>query len=211
MSISFKFAQGTLALGQSKLDCLASLGMTATAQLTRDDSSGALPKACKGGLDANPNPSLKDKKLVFPVADYWGLRSTGYHTSDANYFTWEVLFRGQPYTVTCSRAGAVGSREVFRPVSIIKIPALTVLKKHAEAAAQPAVSNQPVPQIGVAPTGQEDFYMDVGDPSDIGGDFYANLPVNDSPNPIVVGGPGGGVVPWQPLPDQLPLGRRHTM
>ena len=74
MSISFKFAQGTLALGQSKLDCLASLGMAATVPLTRDDLSGDLPKACKGGLDANPNPSLKDKKLLFPVADYWGLR-----------------------------------------------------------------------------------------------------------------------------------------
>jgi len=209
MSISFKFAQGTLALGQSKLDCLASLGMAATVPLTRDDSSGDLPKACKGGLDANPNPSLKDKKLLFPVADYWGLRSTGYHISDANYFTYEVLFRGQPYTVTCSRTDGNGSREVFRPISVIKIPALTVMKKHAEAASQPAVSNQPGPQTGVAPTGQEDFYMDVGDAS--GGDFYANLPVNDSPNPIAVGSPGGGVPPWQPLPEQLPLGRRHTM
>jgi hypothetical protein len=48
MSISFKFVQGTLALGQSKLDCLTSLSITAAARLTRDDSSGDLPKACKG-------------------------------------------------------------------------------------------------------------------------------------------------------------------
>jgi hypothetical protein len=209
MSISFRFAQGTLALGQSKIDCLSSLGLTAMVQLTRDDTSGDLPKACKGGLDANPNPSLKDKKLVFPVADYWGLRSTGYHISDANYFTYEILFRGQPYTLTCSRGANVGSREVFRPVSIVKIPALAVMKQHAVAAAQPAVSNQPGPQTGVAPTGQDDFYMDVADLP--GGDFYANLPVNNSPNPIVVGSPGDGLARSQPLPGQLPLGRRHTM
>ena len=147
---------------------------------------------------------------MFPIADYWGFHSKGYHISDANYFTYEVLFRGQAYTVTCSRGNSDGSREMFRPVSIIKIPALTVLKEHAVAAAQPAESNQPGPQVGNAPTGQTDFYANLP-VNDSGGDFYANLPVNDSPNPIVVGGPGNGGVPWQPLPGRLPLGRRHTM
>jgi hypothetical protein len=208
MPISFKFAQSTLALGQSKIDCLAVLGRTATQYLTRDDTKGELPKACAGGLDANPNPSLNDKTLVFAIAGYWGLRSTGYSPLDARYFTYEVLFRGKPYTVACCRAGGP-PREVFRPMTIIEISALRVLEKHAVAAAQPAVSTQPGPQIGVAPTGQEDFYIEVGNSSDSG--VYINLPNSNSPNPIVVGNSGGGVAARQPLPGQLPLGRRHTM